>query len=140
MLVVASLAAAACDEPLSNVAGPSPNLEPTLSSIRTEIFESPDLAGRVACVNCHTNQGRTPAGNLNLTGDVYAALVNARSTGKSGAILVVPGDPDASYLVHKLEGGPDIAGLRMPRNTPPYLTDGQMLVIRRWIQNGAPNN
>lgn len=28
----------------------------------------------------------------------------------------------------------------MPRNGPPYLTPGQITVIRRWIENGAPNN
>ena len=34
----------------------------------------------------------------------------------------------------------DINGLRMPRNTGPFLTEGQMLVIRRWISEGAANN
>ena len=52
----------------------------------------------------------------------------------------MPGDPDASYLIHKLEGASDITGLRMPRNGPPFLTAGQILVIRRWIEVGAPNN
>jgi hypothetical protein len=52
---------------------------------------------------------------------------------------VVPGDPDSSYLIHKLEGGPNIAGVRMPLNGP-YLQEGQVLVIRRWIEIGAPNN
>jgi hypothetical protein len=42
--------------------------------------------------------------------------------------------------VHKLEGQPDIVGVRMPRGTGPFLTDGQMAVIRRWIAVGAPNN
>jgi hypothetical protein len=66
--------------------------------------------------------------------------VNVASRGKPGAIRVIPNDPDNSYLVHKLEGAPDIAGSRMPRNSSVFLTDGQMLVIRRWIQLGAQNN
>ena len=48
--------------------------------------------------------------------------------------------PTNSYLIHKLEGGPDIVGERMPRGTGPFLTDGQMLVIRRWIELGANND
>lgn len=50
---------------------------------------------------------------------------------------VVPGNPDASYLAQKLEGLAGIVGVRMPRNGPPYLTEGQMVIIRRWIELGA---
>jgi hypothetical protein len=135
------LCAAGCDEKLSELTGPTPNLEPTLSSIQREIFNVTDASGRTACTQCHTSNGRTPAGGMSLTdGASYAALVGAASSGKPGAIRVIPGDPDGSYLVHKLEGAPDIVGVRMPRGSGPYLTDGQMLVIRRWIALGAPNN
>jgi len=139
LLVVSSLAAASCDEPFSDITGPSPNLQPSFSSISTEIFQTTDLAGRTSWIRCHTNVGHAPAGNLNLAGDPYAALVNVTSTQRAGAVLVIPGDPDSSYLVRKLEGR-DINGLRMPRNGPPYLTDGQITVIRRWIEVGAPRN
>jgi hypothetical protein len=135
------LAAAGCDEKLSDVAGPTPNLEPTFSSIQAEIFNKTDSAGRVACVQCHTNQGRTPAAGMNLTeGNSYAALVNGTSSGKPGEIRVIPGDPENSYMVRKLEGGPNIVGERMPRTGGPYLTPGQMSIIRRWIALGAQNN
>lgn len=139
LLIVSSLAVASCDERLSDITGPSPNLTPTLSSISTEIFQTTDLAGRTSCVTCHTNVGHPPAGNLNLAGDPYTALVNVASAQRSGAVLVIPGDPESSYLVRKLEGR-DINGLRMPRNGPPYLTDGQITVIRRWIEIGAPRD
>lgn len=79
LLIVSSLAVASCDERLSDITGPSPNLQPTLSSISTEIFETTDLAGRTSCVTCHTNVGHPPAGNLNLAGDPYAALVDVPS-------------------------------------------------------------
>jgi hypothetical protein len=75
-----------------------------------------------------------------LTGVSYASLVGVASTGKPGAVRVIPGDPENSYIVHKLEGRSDIAGVRMPRGNGPFLTEGQMLVIKRWIANGAPNN
>ena len=53
---------------------------------------------------------------------------------------VNPGSPDTSYMVHKLEGVPGIVGRRMPFNGPPYLTDGQIQIMRRWIELGAPRN
>jgi len=94
-----------------------------------------------SCVGCHTDEGRTPAGGLNLkSGSAHSSLVGVASTGKPGAVRVIPANPSGSYLVQKLEGAPDIVGLRMPRNGPPYLTDAQIALIRQWIQNGAPNN
>jgi len=139
--LAATLAAAACDEKLSDVAGPTPNLVPTFSSIQQEIFNTTDSSGRLACINCHTDVGRTPAGGLVLLdGRSYQALVGQPSRFKAGAIFVVPGDPDASYLIHKLDGAADIAGSRMPRGTGPFLTSGQMQIIRRWIELGAKND
>jgi hypothetical protein len=136
-----SVAAAGCDEKLSSVTGPTPQLEPTFTSIQRDIFGARDLAGRQACTDCHSDVGRNASGGLVLLGGrAHAALVGSASTGKPGAIRVIPGDPDNSYIVKKLEGAPDIVGVRMPRGNGPFLTEGQMLVIRRWIQLGAPNN
>ena len=53
---------------------------------------------------------------------------------------MVAGDPDRSYLVQKIEGAPGIVGERMPRTGGPFLTPGQIAIIRRWIELGAPNN
>ncbi len=131
--------ATACDEKLSDLLAPSPNLEPTFTSIRTEILDTTDLAGRTACGNCHNNVGRVPAGQLNLRTDPYNALVGVPSRFRAGATLVIPGNPDDSYLIRKLEGR-DITGVRMPQSGPPYLTPAQIRVIRRWIEIGAPNN
>jgi hypothetical protein len=111
LLVVAAFGASSCDERLHDVTGPSPDLQPTFTSIQAEIFDTTDLAGRTSCLTCHTDQARTPTGNLNLRADRYAALVNVPSKEKPG--------------------------LRMPRNGPPYLTAGQIPVIGRWIETGA---
>jgi hypothetical protein len=133
--------AVGCDEKLSSVTGPTPQLEPTFTSIQRDIFGARDLAGRQACTDCHSDVGRNPSGGLVLlSGRSHEALVGRASSGKPGATRVIPGDPDNSYLIKKLEGAPDIVGVRMPRGNGPFLTDGQMLVIRRWIQLGAPNN
>jgi len=133
---------AGCDEKLSDLTGPTPNLVPTLSSIQRDIFSASDSSGRAACNTCHVPGGPANGTGLFLTDTAtsYAGLVGRGSRLKPGETLVIPGDPDNSYLVRKLEGGPDINGLRMPRNTGPFLTDGQMLVIRRWIAEGAANN
>lgn len=131
--LLCSALSVACDESLSSLAGPTPNLEPTFSSIQREILNNTQQSG---CVTCHTNAGRQPAGGLNLAVDPYAALVGVASSGKPGAIRVIPGDPDNSYLIHKLEGAGTIVGLRMPR-VGVTLTDGQIAIIRRWIQLGA---
>ena len=141
LLAFAALICSACDERLRDVAGPTPDLQPTLSSIQREIFSKQDSSGRLACTQCHTNAGRNPTGGLLLIeGQSYASLVGRASTGKPGAVLVTPGDPDNSYIIKKLEGDPAIVGVRMPRGAGPFLTAGQMSIIRRWIQLGAKND
>jgi hypothetical protein len=135
-----AVAGAACDEALDDL-GPTPNLEPTLSSIQREIFNQTDARGRAACIQCHSNAGgRVPDGGLSLLeGQSYASLVGTPSSGKAGAIRVIAGNPDSSYMIQKLDGTSGIVGLRMP-NGGPYLTQSQVDVIRDWILRGARND
>jgi hypothetical protein len=140
-LAALAMFAVACDEKLSDVAGPTPNLTPTFSSIQREIFSAPDSTGRAACTSCHSAQGGRFSGGLTLDGPAaYGQLVNVPSTGKRDAVRVIPGDPENSYLIHKIEGRAGIVGQRMPRTTGPFLTPGQVLIIKRWIELGAQNN
>ena len=129
------LAAVGCSSSSSSPSSPSPTPTVTFSTqIQQQIFNP-------ACTACHTDDGRTPASNLNLKSGVSISnLVNVASVGKAGAVRVIAGNPSGSYLIQKLEGAADIVGLRMPRNGPPYLTTEQVALIRQWIQNGAPNN
>lgn len=139
MVAALALGTVACDESLSDLAGPTPDLEPTFTSIQREIFNTTDSSGRQACITCHVAGG--PAAFMPLTEGVsYGNLVNRTSGAKPGAMRVIPGDPDGSYLVQKLEGAPDIVGERMPRTSGPFLTSGQMSIIRRWIAEGANND
>lgn len=142
-LAIAVLAAGvtACDENpedfnFSSLAGPTPNLQPTFSSIQQNIFET-------SCTGCHTTVGRpTPAGGLDLTRNAaYTQLVNRSSVQRSGAMLVAPNNSAASYLIEKLVSTPGtpIVGRRMPLIGTP-LTPGQILIIRRWIDTGAARN
>jgi hypothetical protein len=138
LVMVALLGSVGCDESLSTLAGPTPDLEPTFSSIQQNIFSSTDSSGRPACTNCHN-----PAlnrGGLDLSPAVsYNNLVNVASRAKAGAVRVIPSDPENSYIIHKLEGRSTIAGVRMPLGGP-FLETGQIQIIKRWIEIGAPNN
>jgi hypothetical protein len=61
------------------------------------------------------------------------------STQNMSLIRVIPGNPDGSLLVQKLEGTASV-GARMPGDGPPYLQQTTVDVIREWIQNGALMN
>jgi len=141
VIIAVATAGAACDERLSDVAGPTANLEPTFSSIQRDIFQASDAAGRLSCATCHNpNGGAFRQVGLDLASEgAYNSLVGVPSAQRPGVLRVAPGDPDNSYLMHKIEGRPGITGLRMPR-TPPFMTDGQIRIIRRWIEIGAPRN
>ena len=139
LAIALTVAVAACDEKLSDVTGPTQNLTPTFSSIQADIFNAPDSAGRLACTQCHNAIGGRFNGLDLSTAVAYTNLVGRASVGKPGAVRVVAGDPENSYLIHKLEGRPGIVGSRMPL-LGPALTEGQILVIKRWIQLGARND
>lgn len=137
-LILLATLASGCDENLSSVAGPTANLTPTFSSIQRDILQATDAAGRPACSSCHNpNGGAFRSVGLDMSSDTtYASLVGVPSRQKPGLLRVAPGDPDNSYLIHKLEGRTDISGVQMPQRGP-YLTDGQISIIKRWIQLGA---
>jgi hypothetical protein len=85
---------------------------------------------------CHGDS--PPAAMMSLlAGQSRAALVNVPSTGFSGWIRVVPGDPAHSMLMVQLGGepGPALEGT-MPWGQP-KLCDGKIDAVRRWIAAGA---
>jgi hypothetical protein len=141
-IIAMGLMVAGCENvnKLSTLTGPTPNLAPTFSSIQRDIIQASDSAGRSSCTLCHTSVGRAPSAGLDLSGNSFGQLVNVGSRNKPGATMVIPGDPDNSYLIQKLEGTAGIVGLRMPRNGPPFMTDGQVQIVRRWILLGAKND
>jgi len=94
-----------------------------------------DILG-VSCAfgACHASS----AGGLLLDGETdYERLVNVESIFVS-ASLVVPNDPDASYLVNKVEGSSNIVGDQMP--SADGLSPEQLQTLRSWIENGALND
>lgn len=108
---------------------------PRLSELVESFFVPTCVLGR-----CHTTLA--PAGNLSLTGrrvPVHEALVNATSSGAPPRLLVVPGDPAASYLLEKLESDDPAAGTRMPP-PPALLPRAQVERLRAWILAGAKDD
>ncbi len=88
------------------------------------------------CLGTGCHEGATPAQSLDLTGDSYANVVGVPST-EASPNLVEPGDPDASYLVLKIEGDGSILGNRMPSVGEP-LTEDELALVRNWVAQGAP--
>ena len=70
-------------------------------------------------------------------GASYGELVSVRAESEP-FLRVVPGDPDGSYLVRKLEGRQSV-GDRMPQTGAP-LDSIDLANIRNWISQGAPDN
>ena len=95
---------------------------------------------------CHV--GPTAGEGLQLTPGVsYGAIVNVPAVEMPKLLIVKPGDPDASYLVRKIEGGPNISGLQMPQGCPGTpaggavcLTPDSIAAIRTWVMECAQNN
>ncbi|MFQ5456505.1 MAG: hypothetical protein ACE5EA_09960 [Nitrospirota bacterium] len=113
--------------------GDTTPLEPKLSSIETKIFEK-----SCAFPGCHGDIDTKRGLNLKF-GKSRENLVDVDSDEKPGVGRVVPGDPDNSYLILKLEGNSNIDGERMPLNGS-ALTNEEIAVIREWITNGALDN
>jgi hypothetical protein len=102
-------------------------LLPEFSSIQSKVFTP-------ICTTCHAG-GAAPLGLGLEEGAAYAMLVNAPSVEVPELLRVAPGNPDASYLIQKLEGTATV-GERMPLNGPPLPAE-TIAVIRQWITDGA---
>lgn len=108
----------------------SGTLQPTFQSIQDNVFTP-------ICTGCHAGAG-APVGLRLDAGSSYALLVNAASAEVPSLQRVTPGNPDASYLIQKLEGTAAV-GSRMPLNGPP-LPAATIAVIRQWITDGAQSS
>lgn len=80
------------------------------------------------CAECHSDaRAEGPPEGLRLSG--YAEIVAGGER-----VAVIPGNPDASEVVRRIEGR---ALPRMPFDGPPWLTDDEIELVRRWIEGGA---
>jgi len=130
--VAISLAAAGCPGDGSAIPDMmNGDLEPTLDSIQARVFGA-------ICVDCHVAGGPGSFMPLNSADASFQNLVNQPSLEFVGLDRVEPGDPEASYLVHKIEGRSGIVGDRMPPPPQSMLAADEIEAIREWILAGAP--
>jgi hypothetical protein len=117
-------------------ATPTPSATPTptpppgvsLATLQAQIFTP-------MCSGCHP-----PNEGMDLrSGQTHASTVNVPSSEQPSLMRVKPGDPDNSYLMRKLAGGPGITGSQMPQGGP-FLTAQMLQMVRDWISQGALNN
>ncbi len=107
------------------------------------LFSAPDSAAAPSqeavrkifddvCTMCHSGDGSDSKdpGALGLDGDL-TRLAGIRSAA-TDKMLVVPGDPEASYLLDKVLGTPAMKGDLMPQDMDP-LTPAQIKAVRDWI-------
>ena len=120
---------ASCDGGDGTGLPPASPLGPRFSAIQANVF-TPNCA----VTGCHFGAG-APQGLRLDEANSYALLVGVASTEESSISRVVPGDPDNSYLIQKIEGTA-ASGQRMPLNAP-ALPQATIDVIRQWISDGA---
>jgi len=101
----------------------------------------PIFTNNCALSGCHA--GTSPQQGMNLAaGQAYQNIVSVQSMEVPSLFRVAPGQPDSSYLVHKIQGtqvSVGGGGLRMPANGA-FLSQAQIDTIRAWISDGAKNN
>ncbi len=101
-----------------------------------------------SCTSASCHGGASPQGELELgSAATYTNLVGPVAGELSTMPLVMPGHPDESYLMHKLDADQCTLASQcvsgdckqaMPLNNP--LDAAARDTIRRWIAQGAQNN
>jgi hypothetical protein len=87
------------------------------------------VAVKVRCAPCHVTampRAGMPALDLADAQTAFTSLTTVNTDCAMPAIKarVVPNNPDMSYLIKKLAGGPEICGMRMPRGCVEAAPDG----------------
>lgn len=164
-LVLTLLALSACGGDDTTSKPPAPKVYgATLTDIRRDTLKP-------SCVfmPCHSDMGKALAGGMsfedNYTNEqIRAALLSPAKADPAGVIMrVVPGKPEDSFLIHKLEGHddgfkgracdalPQVKGEMCPDKKGPcsaclspmplangVIEQGARDAIRAWIAKGAP--
>jgi hypothetical protein len=105
--------------------------------------------GCIVCVSCHYDGSPNPP-DLTQPFDPIVGIIGVKSTFRADLDIVTPGDPQSSFLVHKLEAGvasseggalkPFVASSEVGAPMPygyPALSDNDVDVLWQWIAEGA---
>lgn len=135
-LALAAMAAlAACSDEGSGGSGGRGNSAPAAASL-FKIEIAPTLAN--TCATCHLTGAE--AGNMALIpAKAIDNLVDVAAKDAPKLVRVVPGKPNESYLIMKLEGthvAKGGTGAQMPFGAPP-LPPEKIAKFRQWIAEGA---
>jgi hypothetical protein len=117
-------------QPISSGGGSGGPITADFQSIQENVFTP-------ICSLCHIGAG-APEGLQLDAAHSYNLLVGVPSNEQPNLLRVKPGDPNDSYMVHKIEGLTGITGGQMPLGETP-LPQATIDAIRQWITNGAPN-
>jgi len=128
LLLGSILVLAACEH--AAVLDPIEPDEPTLTAVQARIFSQ-----GCALSGCHAGSA-APMGLDLREGFAFSHTVNVPSLQVPALMRVAPGNPDASYLVMKVEGSEGIVGSRMPLGMSP-LPQRDLDLLRAWILAGA---
>lgn len=138
---------------LALIVDPSLEQEPSNEPLPEESGEfhekvRPIFEGALNCAGCHGPQA--PSGGLSLGGqissaDIVANLVSQPAEG-TNKTLVIPGDPENSWLYLKISGGAatatctgtDLCTEPMPPSGGMMVSDADKKIIYDWIEAGAP--
>jgi hypothetical protein len=104
----------------------------------------PVFTGNCALSGCHAGANPNPPEKpMSLEmGNAYDNIVNVSAGQLPSMDRVEPGQPDDSYLVHKIQGTQGTvggSGVQMPATGGP-LPDATIDMIRQWVTEGAANN
>lgn len=109
--------------------GPAPEDEPLVGKVTWSKHVQPLF--RAACAHCHMDGNQRGGYRIDTP-----SLLAVSGDPNSKRPLVVPGDPQGSYLYRKLVDRRPAAGEQMPIGLPPLGAAGTTLV-RQWILEGA---
>jgi len=116
---------------------------PIVPPAQSDFQEIQDTVFTPICTQCHIGAS-APQGLRLDAANSYAMLVNVNSNEVPTLKRVNPGNPDQSYIVHKIQGNQAVGG-RMPLGQA-QLPQDRIDLIRQWIAAGAqpaaaaPNN
>lgn len=139
LLTLACTTPPVTDGPPSDTAADTATDSATDSAAPPPAFTEVHALLEAGCGTCHM---AGYVGTFLVDGDpagTYDLLLNAAPHVDPDARYVVPADPDASLLTHKLTAQPSFGDPMPPPDsyaTP--LTEAEIALLRTWIQGGAP--